>query len=749
MRLLAAFLGLLAASPAAAFEHSLRAGGLARFHAGSQGKGSGQILILREAALSDLPDPRCPATSALTLTWSATSAATLPLPCDGWQLENGRYVFVDRTGKAAGVRRLVAGGGALFARLSGAAANAPDGARFVEVKLTVGGDDFCARFSGFRSSTASSQLLARGRSDACRLPRPSFIVINLDDVRFDGLGEMPIAQEEIVGRAAAFTNSFVPDSVCCPSRASILTGLYALRHGTRHVAGPIGGAHTFRESGADQQTIAVWLHQAGYRTGLFGKYLNAYDDSTEGGLGPGGTFYVPPGWDRWWAFESPEHYGGFLGTDYTVVREDGEKTLYTDHSTDAEYSTFVSSGLMRDFIAESVNGGAPFFAYWAPYAAHGDAPNLLPVPAAQDVDAFAGIPLWRPPSWNEMDVSDKPRAVQSARAFVDDPSGAGPFLPPIGDAIRQRQYETLLSVDEEIGKLLEQLTSLGIEDDTVIFLTSDNGLAWGEHVTFGGKESPYEESARVPLYVRYPRRVAHQVIDATALNIDVAPTLAAYADIEPGTVTDGASIDGWLAGTPPRGWRGDFLMERWRSDRSARLTYKGQVADGDRLGLFYGEPTAVPRPYEVFEFDAGDGVSDGAVAVPIAADAAGSISNLVVAVTRAIPRLLPFHNRSTATLAFSSRDDKTVSLYFWKEVDQHGVLDTDDPLPEYFGVRDVAGGYTWIEYETGERELYDLNVDPDELQSRHADPAYASVRSTLQARLAALIAEISARGKLY
>jgi arylsulfatase A-like enzyme len=474
--------------PSAAFEHALRAGGIARFH---KAKGGGaQVLILGEQNLTNLPDPRCPAVSRLTLTWSAENATTLELPCAGWQLQNGRYVFIDRAGKTAGVRRVVAGNGTLLVRLAGVAAQVPAiDARFVEVKLTVGEEDFCARFTGFRSGQAS-QILARGRSGACRLPRPNFIVINLDDVRFDGLDQMPTVQSEIAGTGVVFSNSFVPFSVCCPSRASIFTGLYALRHGTRQVSGPIGGSHTFRESGADQQTIAVWLRAVGYRTALFGKYLNAYDDESEGGRGPNGTFYVPPGWDEWWAFRSPEHYGGVLGPTYVIVDEQGQKTTYDDHSSDAEYSTDLGAENLRAFIAGAVNDGVPFFVYWAPYAGHGDLPQLLAIPAVRHLDSFADLPLWRPPSWNEMDVSDKPRWLKRQREFVDDPTGSGVFLPAIGDVIRQRQYESLLSVDEQVGMILEQLSALGIDQDTMIVLTSDNGLGWGEHINFGGKEPP-------------------------------------------------------------------------------------------------------------------------------------------------------------------------------------------------------------------------------------------------------------------
>jgi len=170
-------------------------------------------------------------------------------------------------------------------------------------------------------------------------PRPNFILINLDDARADGIDRMPVVQSVLAGEGVTFEHSFTPNAECCPSRASILTGLYAVNHRTLNVFGTVGGAKRFRENGADRETIAVWLRDAGYRTGLFGKYLNLYSDPTEGDRGPDGTFYLPPGWDRWWAMISPEGYGGIHGRSYEIIEEDGARTLFEDHSTDAENST--------------------------------------------------------------------------------------------------------------------------------------------------------------------------------------------------------------------------------------------------------------------------------------------------------------------------------------------------------------------------------------------------------------------------
>jgi arylsulfatase A-like enzyme len=160
----------------------------------------------------------------------------------------------------------------------------------------------------------------------------------------------------------------------------LLTGLYSINHRTLNVAGKLGGARRFRESGGDQETIAVWLSDAGYRTGLFGKYLNVYNDSTEGDKGPGGTFYIPPGWTRWWSMISPEHYGGVRGQPYEVIEEDRTRTIY-DAKTDDQYSTDLSAQKLREFIVDSVQADRPFFVYWNPFAPHVDTASSGAAPA--------------------------------------------------------------------------------------------------------------------------------------------------------------------------------------------------------------------------------------------------------------------------------------------------------------------------------------------------------------------------------
>jgi arylsulfatase A-like enzyme len=568
-------------------------------------------------------------------------------------------------------------------------------------------------------------IAAPGDSGAC-VPRPNFILINLDDTRFDGIDQMPTVQSRLVADGVEFQNSFVPLSLCCPSRASILCGLYAFHSGTRQLSGPIGGAHTFRESGVDHQTLPVWLQDAGYMTGLFGKYLNGYND--EQNKGPNGAFYVPPGWTRWRAFPV-EHYGGQNGVDYELVDESGGVTPYHDHSTDAQYSTDVLAAELRQFIGDAVAAGQPFFAEWTPYASHNDVPNLQPLPAARHLTAFADLAPARPPNWAEADVSDKPRWIQSLNTT--------PLLYSLTDEARRNAYGTLLAVDEELALMLDQLAALGIADHTVILFTSDNGVAWGEHRWFGqGKECPYEECVRVPMIVYDPRRVGAARSAATpVLNIDVPATIADLAGVPIPVAIDGKSFRPALAGVDfPL--RDDFLLEHWSSSRGATLTYRTQPRDGDRIRVFAGP---FPKTSQVFEFDSDGVVGPGNVAVPIGASASATFGTLGTAITQHVPHTAIGIGTSTSQLSIADTSPARLGIYWIDDVNASASFTIVYPIPDFFGVRDVANNFTYVEHGSGEVELYDLTVDPWELDNKAGNPAYAVTQSRLAARTRELL----------
>jgi N-acetylglucosamine-6-sulfatase len=719
---------IVAAGSAGAGQEPLAGRGLARL-----GENRASIIFRPQVALPPELGGSCPEPASIRLATSDADSGEIPLPCRGWRPRSTGLLF--RTPKALRSEPLRVGirfrSGSLQIRLRGDAV--PDGrnASWIEVRLAVGDRAFCGRLE-VRGSR-HGQAVARGTSQLCQelRPRPNFILINLDDARVDGVDLMPQVQSRIVNEGRSFSNAFTPTSICCPSRASLLTGLYARNHGVRNVSGVIGGADVFRETGADQQTIAVWLRDAGYRTGLFGKYLNDYWRKTEAGLGPNGSFYRPPGWDRWWALVSPEHYGGVHGETYEVIDETGAIRIYDDHETDAQYVTDLGAQTLRDFVAESAAAGEPFFAYWAAYAPHVETSNFVAAPAARHYGTLESLAPWRPNSWFEDDIGDKPRWIASM-----------PTWPAITDIMRVRGYEALLSVDEQIGEILDQLLELGIDRDTVVIFTSDNGVGWGEHRIFAMlKNCPYEECQRVPLAIRYPRAIREpSVVSGTAaLNIDIAPTIAALAGVSAPTTLDGVSLDGWLFDREDRTSRSDYSLEAWRVQRDDYISYSGQMADGDRLRLYYGNPRAQPRASRLYEFDSGDGVTAGSIAVPIEDFAPLTIHKLAVAVKLSVPDISL--ELSNTRLTIVDETPQHFGVYWWEEVDRYDSIKPRNTPPDYAGVRDVSGDFTYLEYETGERELYDLRIDPYQLENVANDPNYATEQERLRLRLKELLGE--------
>jgi arylsulfatase A-like enzyme len=370
-----------------------------------------------------------------------------------------------------------------------------------------------------RSPTAST-----GETGA-RPAQPNIVVLLTDDQRRDTLRYLPIVRRLLVRHGVTFTDGYVVNPVCCPSRTSILTGLYSHSTGVFTNHRPDGGFHAFT---GDDSTVATWLQAAGYRTGLFGKYLNQY----------GREPYVPPGWDRWFATHRNGGYFDYEAISDIAVREYG--------SDPASYGTTVLRDEAVTFIEET-DPDTPLFLYWAPHAPHEPA-----IPQRGDRGSFASLPPWRPTSYDEANVEDKPDYV------ADLPSIDAGRAAEI-DRFRQRQIESLQAVDRSVRAIVRALRESDRLHDTMIVFLSDNGMLWGEH-RLHGKSVPYEEAIAVPFVVRYdallsePRRDDHLV-----LNIDLAPTFAALAGAE-APAMEGRSLLP-LMGDERSDWRTAFLVE--------------------------------------------------------------------------------------------------------------------------------------------------------------------------------------------
>jgi N-acetylglucosamine-6-sulfatase len=366
--------------------------------------------------------------------------------------------------------------------------------------------------------------------------KPNLILIQLDDLDFRTYESMPRERLLLSAQGTTFSNAIVTRPLCCPSRASVLTGQYAHSHGVLTNSPPHGGYEVFRDWGLEMTTVATWLQAEGYRTVLLGKYLNRYPAGNEG--------FVPPGWDEWYSllFDRASEYTSYF------MNENGRVVAY---GLDPEaYETDVLARKTVDFIARHSGPEAPpFFIFLNPTAPHSPA-----VPAPRYADAFPGVGAPRTPSFNEADISDKPRWVQEV------PLLSSEDIADI-DELTRRRYQALLAVEDMTQQILEALVATGKLDDTYVFFTSDNGVFAGQHRLPGGKNAPYEEAIRVPFVVRGPHVPAGRIEDAVVGNIDLAPTLVALAGGTPSATIDGRSIAALLRGERPADWRSEILIE--------------------------------------------------------------------------------------------------------------------------------------------------------------------------------------------
>jgi len=370
-------------------------------------------------------------------------------------------------------------------------------------------------------------------------PKPNIIFILTDDMRKDDLNAryMPQTTMELVTKGRSFKNAFVSNPLCCPSRATIMRGQYA--HNTKvwfntNVFDPDpnvrdGGWEGYRGNGYEADNVATRLQDAGYTTGLFGKYLNGYGGTT-----------VPPKWNDWFAFTRVVYY------DYDV-NDNG--TIKHFGTTESNYSTDVLNREVKEFIGASAAQGKPFFAYVAPSAPHGPS-----TPAPRDLQTFDGEKAPRLASFDEINVSDKPPWIQSL------PRLTSTDIANI-DRRHENRVESLQAVDDLVASVVGKLGEQGVLSNTYIVFTSDNGWHHGEHRIQRGKGRPYEEAARVPLLVRGPGVAAGSSTNKLVLNTDYLPTFMDLAGAQTPPYVDGRSLFPVLTGSTTSSWRTAILIE--------------------------------------------------------------------------------------------------------------------------------------------------------------------------------------------
>jgi arylsulfatase A-like enzyme len=475
-------------------------------------------------------------------------------------------------------------------------------------------------------------------------PKPANVILvltddlALEDVNEQALENMPNLRS-LMEEGTTFDNAFVTNSLCCPSRASILRGQYTHNHQILSNDPPRGGFQKFRFLGHEDSTMATWVKEQGYRTAFFGKYLNGYKET-----------HTPPGWDEWYALT-----GNYLSHTFN---ENGHLVNYEPESY---YDTDVISDKASDYITRTAGADPPFFTADRPFLMWigTKAPHQPAIPAPRDEKVYPAVSLPHPPSFDEKDVSDKP-------TWVSDNPSLSLEQKKYMEELHRKRLQSMLAVDDMIGDLVGALHDSGELDNTYIVFTSDNGFHLGQHRLGAGKWTPYEEDIRVPLIVRGPGVPEGETLHHMVLNNDLAPTFADLAGAETPSFVDGRSIEPLLTDepTPLEDWRKRFVIESV-AERS-RVPHPPFITESTVVPLLTGDP-------------------------------------------------LPSNWRRTSAASAQLSEE-------WGR-------------PWLKALR--TKNYLYVDYKTGEHELYDLREDPYELHNEYAT-APPELTQRLEAQLDAL-----------
>lgn len=368
--------------------------------------------------------------------------------------------------------------------------------------------------------------------------RPNFVFILTDDL--DALTmpyweALPQTKRLLAEQGLTFTQAYAPTPICCAARASILTGRYGHNTGVLTNGGDQGGWETFFASDQEADTFVVALEAAGYRTGLFGKYMNGIERAPD---------HIPPGWTDWVVGTDIDLYTGY---DYTL-NENGVEVSYGN--APADYATDVLRDKALDFLESTeVEDDRPFFLTYASTAPH------LPLPPAvrHSNHPYQNAQAPRRANYNESDISDKASwlRLSGTRRATSVSNWVDPDY--------RNRMGSLYALDEAIAALIETLDQNGELENTWIVFTSDNGYNFGAHRLLH-KMAPYAESVKIPLVIRGPGGVTGETA-AQSLLIDLAPTFLELAGLPASPRIDGVSLVPWLRGQPPTVWRTDFVSQ--------------------------------------------------------------------------------------------------------------------------------------------------------------------------------------------
>lgn len=397
------------------------------------------------------------------------------------------------------------------------------------------------------AAATGAATLGAPKAHAGAAATPLNVVVILTDDQVEGtMDAMPITRSLIRDRGTTLTNGIIPTSTCCPSRTALLTGQYSHTTGVYRNVGPHGGWPVFQAGGSEDHTIAVALHDQGYRTGLFGKYLNGFALADPG--------YVPPGWDTFRTIYDPSGQPALAAGAYYNYVLRGSGSAESFGQLPADYSTDVVAAEAVNFI-DSTPADQPLFLYFAPSGPHSP---FVSAPRHEDL-------------WHREPVS---AAVK--RLTVNRPS----FLPrEVVSASRisrklRDQHQALMAVDEAVGQIVKALGSRS--ENTLFVYLSDNGLQMGEHGLVQ-KYAPYSGSTDVPMFLRWDGVIpAGSTYKGIITNADLSTTIADATGVNL-VNPDGTS---YFAPTRPDGAALEATQDRrhpaycgWRTARHLYVSY--------------------------------------------------------------------------------------------------------------------------------------------------------------------------------
>jgi N-acetylglucosamine-6-sulfatase len=401
-------------------------------------------------------------------------------------------------------------------------------------------------FSGSYTGTANDISKANAQTTRAK---PNIVFILTDDQPKNTMMAMPEVRGRVRDMGMALPNAYVSESLCCPSRASILRGQYPHNTHVMRNGPPEGGVQTFRATGAEDNTVAHWLVRQGYSTALVGKYMNGYDAS-----------YKPPGWSYWYAKADASTPGLKVNDNGHVVDFAGKTGNWGDR-----FKAKARGYLDRRTDQASDGPFALFFWTGQPH-----------LPAGDYADRYAGMysraTLNPKPSFDESDVSDKPTWVRNLGRIGDNER----------DQLRRwrrNQLRSVRQVDDTVGAMLDLLRRRDELANTYVVFTTDNGTHMGEHRWFGergAKKTAYEEAANVLMFVRGPGVPRGSTASRLVLNNDLAPTFVRLAGGTPPTFVDGRNLlPVWRTNTST--WRTAIMNERPIRDGSPLPTYHSLI----------------------------------------------------------------------------------------------------------------------------------------------------------------------------